>query len=318
MKFFQKRGVAIAVLIIAIVAALVIGQQNKPAEQYEPQSEASAEAWAKENYASYTGYVWDEAELFSDSTERTIAEYNARFDYRYGGIMWIASVNSAGTSDLGSYAYALGEQYGCGSMDLMLVLDCERQTWYVAPGEEIEPYLDQELEIIFTQNLGRTFFEGGADKQIVQLLSEVSAWSTAHLPTGGGKAQESSPGGGVGVIVVMIFIVLILLLIISGIRRVSYGVGFWGPFWGPWWGGWYVRHPMWFGGYRPGPPPRHDDHFRGGGHGGGHGGFGGGGFGRGGGFGGGSRGGGFGGGHGGFGGGGFGGGGGGFGGGSRR
>ena len=82
MKFFKKQGVAITVLVLAIIGAIVLGQVRKPASaEYDAGSKTTASAWADEHYSEYTKYVEDDADLLSADTETRIAKYNARLDY---------------------------------------------------------------------------------------------------------------------------------------------------------------------------------------------------------------------------------------------
>ena len=88
MKFFKKQGVAITVLVLAIIGAIVLGQVRKPASaEYDAGSKTTASAWADEHYSEYTKYVEDDADLLSADTETRIAKYNAQLDYTYGSIM---------------------------------------------------------------------------------------------------------------------------------------------------------------------------------------------------------------------------------------
>ena len=76
MNVFKKRGVAVTVLILAVIAAILIGQLTKPSvdETYKPESSSTAQSWAKAHADSYTPYVQDGAGLFSSQTLQTLAQ----------------------------------------------------------------------------------------------------------------------------------------------------------------------------------------------------------------------------------------------------
>ena len=267
MNVFKKRGVALTVLILAVIAAVIIGQLTKPSvdETYKPESDATAQSWAKAHADSYTAYVQDGAGLFSSQTLQTLAQDNAALDYRYGGILGVVTVKSLGDTTIKAYSDQIcygTDTYGNG--DLVLLVNEETGEWYVSPGDDISYYLNDELEILFTQNLGDSFW-ADPDSRIVTLFTQVSGWYAKNVPVSGQEAESksSSGAGGIIVLILALFIIFVIvsfvLSLIAGVRRLVGGYGFFGPFWGPWWGGWYHRHPRWFGGFygAPPPPPHH-------------------------------------------------------------
>ena len=66
MKFFQKRGVAIVVLILAIVASSAWGLHKAPAVSTPEGGEKLDPSLST---AAFTQYVRDEADILSDKTE---------------------------------------------------------------------------------------------------------------------------------------------------------------------------------------------------------------------------------------------------------
>lgn len=107
MKFFQKRGVAIAVLILAIVASSAWGLHKAPAvstpeggEKLDPSLSAAA----------FTQYVRDDAGVLSDKTEEAIGLYNANWDKMFGSIMAVVTTESANDIENAAYDYAIEMQ----------------------------------------------------------------------------------------------------------------------------------------------------------------------------------------------------------------
>ena len=80
MRFFQNRGVAIAICILMIVTALGIGKMKQPSVEYAPDSDSSAEAWGKENYTSYLHFLEDETGVLKDRTLEELSAINAALD----------------------------------------------------------------------------------------------------------------------------------------------------------------------------------------------------------------------------------------------
>ena len=131
MKFFQKRGVAIVVLILAIVASSAWGLHKAPAvstpeggEKLDPSLSAAA----------FTQYVRDEADILSDKTEEAVGLYNANWDKMFGSIMAVVTVQSSDNLENTAYDYADTMQLG--SNDAILVIAKQQQDYYlVASGD---------------------------------------------------------------------------------------------------------------------------------------------------------------------------------------
>ena len=83
MKFFQKRGVAIVVLILAIVASSAWGLHKAPAVSTPEGGEKLDPSLST---AAFEQYVRDEANVLSDKTEKAVSLYNANWDKMFGSI----------------------------------------------------------------------------------------------------------------------------------------------------------------------------------------------------------------------------------------
>ena len=110
MKFFQKRGVAIAVLILAIVASSAWGLHKGARRLYaggRRKLDPSLSA------AAFTQYVRDDAGVLSDKTEEAIGLYNANWDKMFGSIMAVVTTKSVGNDiENAAYDYAIEMQLG--------------------------------------------------------------------------------------------------------------------------------------------------------------------------------------------------------------
>ena len=309
MKFFKKRGVAVAIAIVMVVAALVIGLGSSKKE-YAPQDEHAAENWANDSYQAYLPFVMDEYDLLSEKTETALAKKNAELVYSYDSL--IAFVSGSGVADLEEFAYDAAEEMELSPRDGILAVDAANGQWYAVFGDDLYGYVDNELELTFNGSLNAQISVSDADRQISALYDALPDWYEGHIPAVDQQSSGETSDGSASAIAVLLVLIVVLLLVVrllSGVRRVRYGVGFWGPMWGPWWGGWYRPHHHHHHHYAPPPPPPphhqppHSSHSRPGSFGGGShsshsGSFGGSSHsGHSGGFGGGSRGGGFSGGH---------------------
>lgn len=103
MKFFQKRGVAIAVLILAIIASGAWGLHKAPAVSTPEGGEKLDPSLST---AAFTQYVRDDAGVLSDKTEEAIGLYNANWDKMFGSIMAVVTTESANDIENAAYDYA--------------------------------------------------------------------------------------------------------------------------------------------------------------------------------------------------------------------
>ena len=101
MEFFKKRGVALAVLVIAIAGAVFIGQSrkdsfiaNKPTELLD---------------VAYQNWICDDADLLSDQTEQLIRDYNGSWNGKYYAITAVATIDHLAGWDGQDYTAKLAE-----------------------------------------------------------------------------------------------------------------------------------------------------------------------------------------------------------------
>ena len=117
MKFFQKRGVAIVVLILAIVASSAWGLHKTPAVSTPEGGEKLDPSLST---AAFEQYVRDEANVLSDKAEKAVSLYNANWDKMFGSIMAVVTVQSSDNLENTAYDYADTMQLG--SNDAILVI----------------------------------------------------------------------------------------------------------------------------------------------------------------------------------------------------
>ena len=319
MKFFQKRGVAIAVLILAILASGAWGLHKAPVVSTPEGGEKLDPSLST---AAFTQYVRDDAGVLSDKTEEAIGLYNANWDKMFGSIMAVVTVQSS--DDLENTAYDYADTMQLGTNDAILVIAEQQQNYYVVASGNFYDLLNGLSYSFVDSCMAGDVQKGDYNAAVQELCSQLHVELSRQYQ----QDQAAQNDAGTAVLFILLLIVIFVIWIMldrmrynryrrrymmpgMGIPTVVYHPIFWGrrpprgprpPQGGP--------RPPYSGGpsggnRRPPQPPRRPsgsgNSF--GGFGGGRGGgFSGGSFG---GFGGGSRGGGFGGGHsGGFGGGG--------------
>lgn len=266
MNFFKKRGVAISITVLLIAAALVIGFAGKPKAEYKPESAASAAAWAKEHSGEYEQFIYDGAELLPASAESQLAAGAAALDYQYSSLMGVAIIDGLDGQDIADAAYDYGYELGCGESDFALLIDVDTQDWYLAYGDQMESYVDHELEILFRSYLGAELYSGSADKQLLNLYDGLADWYEDNIPVSGKYQEQGASGTGIAeaifTILILILLVAAVVALVRALSRPRYygasggGSGFWrGMFWGSTLGRHHHHGP-------PPPPPPHNTQHR--------------------------------------------------------
>lgn len=258
MKFLKKRWVAITLCVLMILTAFGISNRKQDHTQYEPSNNSSAENWGEENYAAYTRYVVDEAGMLSDSTVRKISEHNAAWDYSYGSICGLVTVQDLNGQDIVDAAYDAAGDIGLGENDYLLFLDEGTADWYFVPGAEASYYVDNRLEILVTGAMGSVFRD--ADDSIQDLYQELDEWYADTVPLADTAAEGSGNGmvAGGTILFVMLIVILITISVISSMVRAGRRVvgGWWPVFVGRRWSRYHTHHTYHTPPPGPGPRPR--------------------------------------------------------------
>ena len=297
MKFFRKKPVAIAVLVLAILLSSAWGIARRPAVTApaggDPLDDSLSTGWCRE-------YIRDNAGVLSEETEEALALYDANWDAWAGSILAVvAEPFVSGTAEESAWEWA--DRLQLGEDDAILLLDVDGQDAYFLTSGGFSGRLDGQEGSYLSAYLYEDFMAGDYDAGVRNLFAHV------HLLFRSGAVLPQA-GEGVRSAVVLVVMLCALALIFSVLDRMRYNAWYlrYGGMAVPpvvfrpilWWhrpgSSWWRHRPPPpprgpgprppFGGAFSSRPPRGGGFSRGGGF--GRGGFGGGGFSRGGGFGG--------------------------------
>lgn len=151
MKLSTNRVVGIIAVILAIVAALGLGQLRK--EHF------MAKAATDLLEVEYRHWICDEAKLLNDATEKTVEEYNKAWDEKYYAVVAVASVKRMVGWEETDYAAALGQKWGLGENDMILVL-VEDGDWQVYMGDYIGAVMQDYHQQDFRLALDEPYYDG--------------------------------------------------------------------------------------------------------------------------------------------------------------
>ncbi|MBQ3548562.1 MAG: TPM domain-containing protein [Oscillospiraceae bacterium] len=215
MKLSTNRVVGIIAVVLAIAAAVFLGQLRK--EHFlakEPTELLPVE---------YRQWICDEAELLDHATEQVVTQYNTAWDEKYYAVVAVATVERLNGWDGEDYAAALGQKWGLGENDMILVL-VENGDWQVYMGDYVGAVMQDYQQQKLRQALDETYYDGDFDGAVTAFFRQAdvfygqvdpahkSGWSSGgdwYAPVDHGK---EAGGGIVGVIflVLMIFVVWVL------------------------------------------------------------------------------------------------------------
>lgn len=271
MKIFQKTGVAVLVMCIAIAAAVGIGLWRQPVETVGGQTGALDTGLDTAYYARFTD---DGADLLSGSAEETIALYNANWDNRYNSVVGVVTMESVPSGvetldDFADYAYQLGADLGVGEGDAVLVISVADDGYYLATGNDFATMLsDSRVDSFLEEYFAGDFYAGRYEAGVLSLYSALNDLYYANFGVGNDALPDAPSYTGYYYSYNWVFWavvgLVVLVAILSAVDRSRYNAyrsryyGVTAPpyvfrpilFWHRPGSYWYRRH--W---HRPPPPP---------------------------------------------------------------
>lgn len=176
MKVFQKRGVAVVVMVLAIVAGVALGQARRPDSSGEPSTAI---------IGTYT-YTYDYAGVLSDKTMEHMDAMNASLFAQTGAQILTVTVDTTDGQDILDYALDLGNTYGVGSAErnngvvMVLALDNISQSglkgdYCVVVGDGLGNYVD-DFTSMQSYYLESDFAAGDYDAGVLATFDAFIGW----------------------------------------------------------------------------------------------------------------------------------------------
>lgn len=206
MKFFQKRGVAIVVLILAIVASSAWGLHKTPAVSTPESGEKLNPSLST---AAFTQYVRDEADILSDKTEEAVGLYNANWDEMFGSIMAVVTVQSSDNLENTAYDYADTMQLG--SNDAILVIAKQQQDYYLVASGDFYDLLSGLSQSFVASCMADNVQKGDYDAAVRSLCAALHVELSQQYQQSEAALDEAANGVMFIMILVIFFIIWIML-----------------------------------------------------------------------------------------------------------
>lgn len=209
MKFYQKRGFGIAVLIAAIVLSSVWGL-TRPVD---PTPDGGKQLDTSLSTAALEQYIADEAGLLSKQTEKTLSVYNANWDEDYHAIIAVVSVDSS--DDLEQAAWDYASSFNLGEDDAILVLAKKQQDYYLLASGGFYDFFSS-LSTSFVDS----HMASGVQKKDYDEATEA-LFSAVHVELSE-RYASSGEVNYMGVFLILLIVLLIIWVIVDKIRYNRY------------------------------------------------------------------------------------------------
>jgi len=245
MKFFQKRGVAIVVLILAIVASSAWGLHKTPAVSTPEGGEKLDPSLST---AAFEQYVRDEANVLSDKTEKAVSLYNANWDKMFGSIMAVVTVQSSDNLENTAYDYADTMQLG--SNDAILVIAKQQQDYYLVASGDFYDLLSGLSQSFVASCMADNVQKGDYDAAVRSLCAALHVELSQQYQQSEAALDEAANG----VMFIMILIIFFVLwIMLDGMRYRRYRRRYMMPGMGV---PTVMYHPIFWGRRPPRGPPQ--------------------------------------------------------------
>ena len=206
MKFFQKRGVAIAVLILAILASSAWGLHKAPVVSTPEGGEKLDPSLST---AAFTQYVRDDAGVLSDKTEEAIGLYNANWDKMFGSIMAVVTVQSS--DDLENTAYDYAEAMQLGTNDAILLIAKQQQDYYLVASGDFYDLLSSLSPSFVASCMADDVQKGDYDAAVRSLCAALHVELSQQYQQSEAVLDEAANGVMFIMILIIFFIIWIML-----------------------------------------------------------------------------------------------------------
>lgn len=157
MKFYQRRAVALVVLILAILGSSAYGISRKPA----PLPEVQQYQW-----------ICDEAGLLSKETRSVIESYNTAWNEKYYAVIAVAAVEDLSGWSEADYAAQLGKNWGLGDNDMLLLL-AKGEDYYVSLGDGLVYTMTDTQQTKLRTAIEPDYYGGDWDAAVVSFMRQA-------------------------------------------------------------------------------------------------------------------------------------------------
>ncbi len=166
---FKTQAGAWLFTIVMVIAAIGIGYAKRPSGPYgyEPPGETMAPAAGS--------YVWDNAQVLSAQTERTLDQRNERLWDRYSATVGVVTCNYM--DGLYDYALQCAADMGLGGYDFTVVLDISGENYWLVQGADMtRDFTNDDCSDYAYEYMESWFAKGDYDEAVLRLTEALEEW----------------------------------------------------------------------------------------------------------------------------------------------
>ena len=179
MKFFKNKFVAILITVLVIAGSIVYGMSKAPAELAKP---------------AFGDWSYDGADVLTDDTEAVVDKYNSQWDASYSGVVALATVKSTKNWSISDYAVSMGEQWGLGSGDMLLLIDVSGGEYYVVTAQQFEDSVGYSmLYETFSEYFDPAFKNGSYDAAVKNVFAALDDCFKSYMETSSPASSYYDP-----------------------------------------------------------------------------------------------------------------------------
>ena len=213
----------LVVLMLAIAGAVFIGQSRKDGFIAKKPTELLD--------VQYQDWICDEAGLLNGQTEQLIRDYNDSWNSKYYAITAVASIDHLTGWDAEDYAANLGEKWGLGRNDMILLL-VKDGDWQVYCGDNVGYAMTDTQQNQLRQAIETTYYSGDFDSAVTAFFRQADVFY-AQAKLDGGDSNDSgwyapaapaasSGGTSIGSVVVLIIGIFLVWMVLDALRYSRY------------------------------------------------------------------------------------------------
>ena len=177
MNILKKQSVAWVITAVMVVAAIVIGLTKAPAAS-TPEGPGGSYSDGADSW-----YVYDDADVLSASTERTLRERNRQL-YESMDVVVACVTTDYGRDDLYDFAMDYAERIGLGQYDFIVVLDISGENYWLIQGSGlVELFTDDDCSAYAWQYMEQPFARGNWASALLNLTDALADWYADHYLT---------------------------------------------------------------------------------------------------------------------------------------
>lgn len=206
MKFFQKKSVAIAVMVLAIVLASAWGLGHRPVVLTPAGGDPLDTSLST---AYYRTFIVDNADVLSEKTEASLAVYDANWDEWSGSILAVVTVPFASTA-AEEAAWDWADRLQLGENDAILLMDTGAQDAYLLTSGTFYDRFGGTESNYLGAYLYEDFMAGDYDKGVETLFAEIHLLFHDNALVHG--TNNPIEVGGLALLLVVILVLLFTML----------------------------------------------------------------------------------------------------------